>query len=58
MNDKPRWTQITDPAEAAALVQAGKYREEKPTWIRRADSVWVLVNDVWLSWREHFGKRL
>jgi hypothetical protein len=50
--DKPRWTEILDADERQALVADGKYREDKPTWVRRATGIWVLVNDVFRKWRE------
>jgi hypothetical protein len=55
---KQRWTKITDDAESAALMQNGKWREDKPTFVRRADGLWVLVNEQFTAWRISFGKRL
>jgi hypothetical protein len=39
---KPHWHPVTDAAEIAALVAAGKYREHLPFWIRAGDVIWVL----------------
>jgi hypothetical protein len=55
MKDAPkdRWTLITDDAECAALMLGGKWREDRPTTVRRADGLWALVNDVFKAWREN-----
>ena len=58
MTDKPRWVQVVDAKEIEALKIHGKYREHKPTWVRRGTELWALVNDQFKAWREHFGKRL
>lgn len=55
---KARWTKITDDAESAALMQNGKWREDKPTFVCRADGLWVLVNEQFIAWRISTGKRL
>lgn len=47
---KPHWREITGD-EAVALVQGGKYRDEKPTWVRRTDSIWVRVDEAFRKWR-------
>lgn len=48
---KPRWVPITDDAESAALMQNGKWRDDKPTFVRRADGLWVLVDEQFEKWR-------
>jgi hypothetical protein len=49
---KPRYTTITDPDDIAALTKLGKYREDKPFWVRSGDALLVLVNDAFKAWRE------
>jgi hypothetical protein len=58
---KDRWTQITDQAEREALMLCGKWREDRPTTVRRADTLWALVDERFIAWREaraNTGKRL
>jgi hypothetical protein len=47
---KDRWTQVTGE-EAIALIAGGKYRGDKPFWVRRDGVVWALVNEQFLAWR-------
>jgi hypothetical protein len=49
---KDTWTQITDPERVRELISGGKYREDKPTWVRRGEAVWVLVDEIFKAWRE------
>jgi hypothetical protein len=56
--DKPRWRIITDQAECAALIANGKWHNDKPTWIRDADWVWVLNDEAYQAWCAKEGKRL
>jgi hypothetical protein len=49
---KPRYTTITDPDDIAALIALGKYREDKPFWVRSGAALLVLVNDAFRAWRE------
>lgn len=51
VEQKQIWTAIADPVRAKAIMDAGKYREDKPTWILRDGVLWVLKD-------EHTGKRL
>ena len=50
--EKDRWTQITDQAEREALMLTAKYREDKPTTVRRADALWARVDEQFKCWRE------
>jgi hypothetical protein len=58
MKAKTRWVPITDEAEAAALMLNGKYRDDRPTLVRRADALWARVDDQFKKWRANFGNRL
>jgi hypothetical protein len=56
---KPRYTTITDPDDIAALIRLGKYREDRPFFVRPGTALLVLVNDAFAKWREsREGKRL
>jgi hypothetical protein len=56
---KPRYTTITDPDDIAALIALGKYREDKPFFVRSGAALLVLLNDAFRAWREsREGKRL
>jgi hypothetical protein len=37
----PRLTLITDAAQIAAIMRAGKYREHLPWWTRDGNGLWV-----------------
>lgn len=60
INTKPRWLLVTDAIEATALIESGKWREDKPTTVRRGPLLWVEVNEQFNRWRETFrtGKNL
>ena len=53
---KDHWTPITDPADRAALMAGGKWREDRPTTVIRDGQMFALVNDVFKAWRISFGE--
>lgn len=53
MSDKPRAAPVTDPAEVAALICAGKWKEGIPLWRKNGDTLLVGEVDVLKTWREN-----
>jgi hypothetical protein len=56
MNDKPRRTLLTDPAEIAALRTGGRYVDGKPlTW--KVGDDYYAQSDVLKEWRASQANR-
>src|ERR1700744_36156 len=50
---KERWLLVTDQKEAQDLISNGKYYPPtKPFWVRRAEQLWVVVDENFRAWRE------
>jgi hypothetical protein len=52
---KTRWMEVADQDEVKALIANGKYRPEKPFWVREKGKLWVELNDQFKAWRANFG---
>src|ERR1700743_3607787 len=50
---KERWLLVADQKEAQDLISNGKYyAPTKPFWVRRAEQLWVVVDENFRAWRE------
>lgn len=51
---KKTWTAITDPVRAKSIMDGGKWQEQKPTWVVRDGTLWVLVDEQFQEFRKSY----